>query len=85
VKAKDIDKKGKKIYMYDLAVPRDFEEEIYNLKRTEVYNIDEISRMDDENKKLRIKKMKEYKYILMEYLNEYEEWLKKENVPNIKN
>ena len=41
--------------------------------------------MNDENKKLRIKKMEEHKYILTEYLNEYEEWLKlREIVPYIK-
>lgn len=84
VKARDISEKGKKIYMYDLAVPRDFEEEIPYLNRTEVYNIDEISRMNDENKKLRIKKMEEHKYILIQYLNEYEEWIKlREIVPSI--
>ncbi len=85
IKAKDISKKGKKIYMYDLAVPRDFEEEISYLDRTEVYNIDEISHINDENKKLRIKKMEEYKYILTQYINDYEEWIKlRAIVPSIK-
>lgn len=85
VKATDIHKDGMKLYMYDLAVPRDFEEGISYLNRTEVYNIDEISSMNDENKKLRLKKMEEYRYILTAYLNEYEEWIKlREIVPKIK-
>lgn len=84
VNINDINEKGRKLYMYDLAMPRDFDEKISYLHRTEVYNIDEISHMNDENKKMRRKRMEENKCILDEYLNKYEEWIKlREVVPNI--
>ena len=72
----DINEKGHKLLIYDLAVPRDVEKDVTSLSRTEVYNIDTISLINDANKKLRTEKMEENKYILTKYLNEYYEWLK---------
>ncbi len=82
VKRDEILEDGPKIYMYDLAVPRDFDKEIMNLKRTEIYNIDKISTISDNNKQLRIERMNENKYILDEYFNEYVKWLKLRNIVN---
>lgn len=78
--AKDINEYGEILYCYDLAVPRDINEDVENLMRTEVYNIDAISIMNDENKKLRVERMKEYQYILDKYMNEFNEWLKLRSV-----
>ena len=58
-----------------MAVPRDIDEKILKLDRIKNYNIDEISMIDDNNKKLRIEKMNEYKWIIDEKINEYKEWL----------
>lgn len=78
--AKDINEHGEILYCYDLAVPRDIHEDVEKLMRTEVYNIDTISIMNDENKKLRVERMKEYQYILDKYMNEFNEWLKLRSV-----
>ncbi|WP_297421559.1 glutamyl-tRNA reductase [Clostridium sp.] len=85
VKKEDISESGNKLIIYDLAVPRDVEKEVALLERTEVYNIDTISRIDDKNKKLRKNKMEEHKYILAKYIKEYEDWLKIRSIsPTIK-
>ena len=72
----DINEDGNKIIIYDLSVPRDVEKEVALLDRTEVYNIDTISYINDKNKKLRKQKMEEHKFIMAKYLKEYENWLK---------
>lgn len=71
----DIKEEGNNIYCFDMAVPRDIDEKILKLDRIKNYNIDEISMIDDNNKKLRIEKMNEYKWIIDEKINEYKEWL----------
>lgn len=83
VTKKDINEEGHKLIIYDLSVPRDVEKEVAFLNRTEVYNIDTISRIDDKNKKLRKEKMDENKYIMFKYLREYEEWLRLRSVAPI--
>jgi glutamyl-tRNA reductase len=79
----DINEEGHKLIIYDLSVPRDVEKEVASLERTEVYNIDTISRIDDKNKKLRKEKMEENKHIMLKYLREYEEWLKLRSIAPI--
>jgi glutamyl-tRNA reductase len=64
VKKEDINEDGNKLIIYDLSVPRDVEKEVALLDRTEVYNIDTISNIDDKNKILRKEKMEENKYIM---------------------
>jgi glutamyl-tRNA reductase len=76
VKKSDINEEGHKLIIYDLSVPRDVEKEVALLDRTEVYNIDTISYINDQNKALRKEKMEEHKFIMNKYLKEYEEWLK---------
>lgn len=73
---KDIDDIGKKIYCFDMAIPRDFEEGVLKKDRVEVYNIDEISKIDDENKKLRLKRMSDNEDLVYEAIEEFEEWLR---------
>lgn len=85
IKKSDIKEEGDKLIIYDLSVPRDVEKEVAFLERTNVYNIDTISHMDDRNKILRKERMEEYKYIMVKYLKEYEEWLKLRSIsPMIK-
>lgn len=71
----DIMKTGNKIYCFDLAVPRDIDKEVLKLERIEGYNIDEISKIDDKNKVLRIERMNQYEYIINDSINEYIKWL----------
>ncbi len=71
----DIMKTGNKIYCFDLAVPRDIDKEVLKLERIEGYNIDEISKIDDKNKVLRMERMNQYEYIINDSINEYIKWL----------
>jgi len=71
----DIMKTGNKIYCFDLAVPRDIDKEVLKLERIEGYNIDEVSKIDDKNKVLRIERMNQYEYIINNSINEYIKWL----------
>ena len=85
LKKEDINEDGNKLIIYDLSVPRDVEKEVALLDRTEVYNIDTISYINDKNKKLRKEKMEEHKFIMAKYLKEYEDWLKLRSIsPKIK-
>ena len=70
----DIKKDGDSLMIFDMAVPRDVEAGVTLIERTSVYNIDEISGIDDDNKALRQEKMRAYKYIVDEYVKEYEAW-----------
>lgn len=65
---------SKAMLIFDLAVPRDIDINVKEVKGVELYDIDEISMLDDENKKLRIERMNENKYLLEDALKEYLEW-----------
>lgn len=85
ISKKDINESSHRILIYDLAVPRDVDEDVTSLKRCEVYNIDTISSINDENRRLRAEKMQENKYIVTKYLNEYYNWLNLRKItPKIK-
>ena len=70
-----IKKYGKEIMLIDLALPRDIDETLSKNKRVTLLDIDTISKLDGDNKKLRSEKMNEYKFLVHEYLNEYRDWL----------
>lgn len=81
----DVNENGERLYIYDLAVPRDVDEEIDKMSRVELYNIDKISAINDENKKHRVDRMIENKYILNKYLKEFYEWQRIRDIaPEIK-
>lgn len=70
----DIYEEGKELLIFDLALPRDVSEEVNQIDRVVVYNIDEISKIDDENKDLRKEKMNEFYYLIDEYIDTYNKW-----------
>lgn len=74
IEKKHIKNKGKNLIIFDLALPRDVEESIGNISRVKLYDIDEISSMDDENKELRKERMIENKKIIEDYVEEYVTW-----------
>ena len=76
IKDAHINKDGKEIMLIDLALPRDIDETLSQNKRVTLLDIDTISKLDGNNKKLRNEKMNEYKFLVDEYLNEYRDWLK---------
>ena len=70
-----INNNGQEIMLIDLALPRDIDEALSQNERVTLLDIDTISKLDVDNKKLRNEKMNEYKFLVDEYLNEYKNWL----------
>ena len=76
VRTEDIKTEGEIIHIYDLAVPRDVDKELSEKERVILKDIDEISKIDDKNKKIRKERMEEYKHIVEESIEEFLNWLK---------
>lgn len=76
VREEDIKIEGKKLLIYDLAVPRDVDKELAKIERVILKDIDEISKIDDKNKQIRKDRMEEYKHIVEESIEEFLNWLK---------
>ncbi|MFL0252408.1 glutamyl-tRNA reductase [Clostridium neuense] len=71
---------NKKLEIFDLAVPRDAEEEVYKMNNVHVYDIDEISSIDLYNKEKRKSIMIKNRYIIDKYIIEFFEWDKIQKV-----
>lgn len=78
----DINKEGKNILLIDLAMPRDIDPQLQNYERVQLLDIDKISKLDDENKHLRVERMQKNKYIIDKYIKEYMNWLNLRCVTN---
>ena len=63
-----------KIIIFDLALPRDVDEKVKEYTRVSLYDIDDISSIDDDNKKLRKERMLKFKDIINSYIEEYFNW-----------
>lgn len=75
----------KKLLIFDLAVPRDVELSIAECSNIELLDIDMISKIDDENKKLRKERMESCRDIIRRHISAYEEWRQlKEISPYVK-
>lgn len=66
----------KNLVIFDLAVPRDVEEEVSKLENIELFTIDDISYIDDENKKKRKELMNLNRCIVNDYIDEFIDWQK---------
>ena len=83
IEKKHINEIGKELIIFDLAMPRDIDERIKEFSRVKLYDIDEISSMDDENKNLRKERMLEFKKIINEHIHNYIEWKNLREVSSI--
>ncbi|KYO67020.1 glutamyl-tRNA reductase [Thermovenabulum gondwanense] len=82
VKKEDVD--GKKLLIFDLAVPRDVEEGALGVEGH--YNIDEVSRMNEENLEERRTLMENNRAVLEKHVKEFTEWYRlREITPFIEN
>lgn len=82
---KDLENIDKKITIYDLAIPRDIHKDVEEIEKVEIFNIDDISKIDDKNKALRKERMDKNRYIVSDYIFEFMEWKKlREITPTIK-
>lgn len=64
----------KNFLIFDMAVPRDVDEDVYKLKNVEVYDIDRLSSLNDENYNERKAIMEQYRFIVDKYIEDYVEW-----------
>ncbi len=60
--------------IFDLAVPRDVDNDVFLLSNIKVYDIDDISRIDKNNKVMRKQKMAQYRYIIDKYIKKFIKW-----------
>ena len=77
-----INKEGKDILLIDLAMPRDIAPQLESYERVQLLDIDKISKLDDENKHLRIERMQKNKHIIDKYIKDYMNWLNLRSVTN---
>jgi glutamyl-tRNA reductase len=75
----------KELLIFDLALPRDVEENANKLDNVEVYSIDDLSSIDVENKEKRRQVMNKNKWIINSYIEKFVEWQSiREIAPKIK-
>lgn len=74
IEKKHIKENGNKIIIFDLALPRDVDEKVKEYTRVNLYDIDDISSIHDDNKKLRKERMLKFKDIINAYIEEYFNW-----------
>lgn len=77
-----INKEGNNILLIDLAMPRDIDPQLESYERVQILDIDKISKLDDENKHLRVERMQRNKYIIDKYIKDYMNWLNLRSVTN---
>ena len=75
IKYDEIPKINKKIYMMDIALPRDIDPKINEIENIEVYDIDDLKKIHDKNDKKRKEIANECKSIISNKIIEFEEWL----------
>ncbi|WP_160672757.1 glutamyl-tRNA reductase [Clostridium sp. C8-1-8] len=66
----------RELFILDLAVPRDVDTEIKTLEKIQIFDIDDISKIDDSNKLQRKERMNKFKYLIDDCVKEYNYWLK---------
>lgn len=76
-------KLNKKLYILDLALPRDVDEDITNLENVELYDIDDLKKVSEENLNKRQQLAKQAEVIIEEDVNEFMDWLEKVKVDPI--
>lgn len=64
----------KNMTIFDLAVPRDVSKNVMELPLVRLYDIDSISKIDEENKNIRKRKMMKYRYIIDNYIDDFMKW-----------
>lgn len=80
-----IKERKKPLYIFDLSVPRDVEELVKEIENVYLYDIDDVSSIDDKNKELRKEIMISNKYIIDRSIHKFNEWKKQRKIsPYIK-
>lgn len=73
------------LLIFDLSVPRDVHESVYTMDNIQVYDIDKISIIDDENRIKRKNLMVKNKCIIEKHIEDFYEWKELRKItPHIK-
>ncbi len=75
IKYDDMPEINKKIFMMDIALPRDIDPKINEIENIEVYDIDDLKQIYDKNDKKRREIANNCKPIINSKIIEFEEWL----------
>ena len=75
IKYDDMPEINKKIFMMDIALPRDIDSKINEIENIEVYDIDDLKQIYDKNDKKRREIANNCKSIINSKIIEFEEWL----------
>ena len=66
--------KSRPLYMLDLAIPRDIEPTINNIAGVELYRIDDLEKIAQDNIEKRLKTKQQAEKILVEDMNKFVDW-----------
>ncbi|MGL5149470.1 MAG: glutamyl-tRNA reductase [Clostridium sp.] len=83
IKPGDINELGNEVYIFDLALPRDVDNNIKLNSRVTLLNIDEISKEDDINKELRVSTMKMNRNIIKKHLEAFITWMSSREISQV--
>ncbi len=75
IKYNEMPKTDKKVYMMDIALPRDIDPKINEIENIEVYDIDDLKEIHDKNDKRRKDIANQCKFIINDKINEFEDWI----------
>ncbi len=75
IKCDDMPKLNKKIYMMDIALPRDIDTKLNELDYVELYDIDDLKEIHDQNDIKRNELAQKAQEIISIKINEFIEWL----------
>lgn len=76
VKGKDMPKIDNNLYIMDIALPRDVEDSVNEIKNVNVYDIDDLKKISEENEQKRLELSKIARNIIDENMNEFLDWMK---------
>ena len=76
------ERKQKPLFIIDLAVPRDVEEEVNRIDNVYLYNIDDLKRIVDENMRLRQNELEGCSAIIDTAAGNFMAWLVNEKIKN---
>lgn len=68
-------RKGKPLFLIDIAVPRDIDPRVHELEDVYLYNVDDLKSVTEANLHLRRKQITEAEKIVASAMHEFESWL----------
>ena len=80
IEKKHIKSRNNPIMIFDLSLPRDVDEEVKGINGVELYDIDDVSSIDDNNKEKRREIMNSNRHIIDKYMSKYEIWEKQRKI-----